>query len=319
MYIAPLIISRFRFPKPDNSLVIYSIHVADRSHEQARLKIQIRCGTQRKVLSRKPLSRVSLFDLRRDALANVILGLARQMREELAHERAVFTSRRKSQGHLPDVVSGLLQHPAIRVGRIFTNKLLLAHTTLDAGNNAVLLFPAQHQATPARCTAPLDLHLFFLPSLGAGRAEGEFEFLGPHDEGSRRRFAYRPPWIRASGSASVPKAIGTPASDSRARLACAISSARPYASASPRRPHPRLPLGVAHRHDLRRIDIRHEERVVEEVRTVPVGEACVVNDRLRHVRAASRSSALRFKGRGPSRFARATRPAARRTCRASWD
>ena len=117
---------------------------------------------------------------------------------------------------VPDVVSGLLQHPVIRVGRIFTNKLLLAHTTLDTGNNAVLLFPAQHQATPARCTAPLDLHLFCLPSLGAGRADGEFEFLGPHDEGSRRRFAHRPPWIRSSGPASVPKAIGTPASDSRA-------------------------------------------------------------------------------------------------------
>ena len=34
------------------------------------------------------------------------------------------------------------------------------------------------------------------------------------------------------------------------------------------------------------------------------GSACVVNGRLRHVRAASRSSALRFKGRGHSRLAR---------------
>ena len=42
-----------------------------------------------------------------------------------------------------------------------------------------------------------------------------------------------PPWIRPSGPASVPKVIGTPASDSRARVACAISSARPYASAAP--------------------------------------------------------------------------------------
>ena len=45
--------------------------------------------------------------------------------------------------------------------------------------------------------------------------------------------------------------------------------------------------------------------------------ACVVNGRLRHFRATSRSSAIRFKGRGPSRLARATRPAARRAGRAS--
>ena len=138
------------------------------------------------------------------------------MREELAHERAVFTIQRKSEGHLRDVGCGLIQHPAVRIGRIFTNKLLLAHATLDGGNNADLPFPAQHQATPARGTAPLNLHILFVTSLGAGRAEGEFEFPGPHDEGSCRRCAHLPPWIRPSRPASVPKAIGKPASDSRA-------------------------------------------------------------------------------------------------------
>ena len=37
-------------------------------------------------------------------------------------------------------------------------------------------------------------------------------------------------------------------------------------------PHPRLPLGVAQRHDLLRIDIRHEGWVVEVFLTVPVAK-----------------------------------------------
>ena len=76
----------------------------------------------------------------------------------------------------------------------------------------------------------------------------------------------------------------------------------PVRLGSPERPHPRLPLGVAQRHDLRRIDIRHEERVVEEGRTVPVGEGGHLAGERRHVARGCRARSLPWPDRQSARW-----------------
>ena len=109
--------------------------------------------------------------VRRDAFENPIFGRSSQVCEASAREPAAFTNGGNPHRRFPCVVDGLLQRPAILFSRSLAFETPVAATTPDAGNNTAHSFAPQRQATPARCTAALDLHLFFLLSLVPWRAE----------------------------------------------------------------------------------------------------------------------------------------------------